>query len=257
MTPFPQPRQEYTPEEIRSHHLIELFLAFEQGFRRYLKDKVRQWPHVSQELEQRFDLGTFLGLTQEEVPRIVDSPNFNRYKGDLEAACAAAKHLAYRYDIGLGIAKKGVWLSYVFSLFGLKTADILAIRGPRGVFCSPLDPLYSRDIAGKRVLLFDNDVVTGATVKTVSSHLRKARPSRIDILLVYGHTEVTPEYYSQIKDSFKGTPITYGNRDGKEVIDARCEIDPYVKKVFTVAEYDASMKKLIPLARILKVDPPQ
>lgn len=259
MTELPLPRQEYTLEEAVLSGQAPLFIEFELAFRKYLQEKIAKWPIVEKALQDRPWAGILEEIQNNHIPLIADAPNFNQYKGDLERACAAAKHLSYRYDLGIGIAKKGLWTSFIFHLFGLPTRDCLAIRlGKYGesVFTVPLDPLHTKDISGKRVLLFDNDAVTGRSVKTISDQLKLAHPKNIDLLLIYGHTEITKEFYETARKRFIHSPTIYGERNGNIVLDCRSEVLPYVNKVISIDEYPCLNEKIEPLWRILKVKKP-
>src|SRR3989344_2244789 len=143
----------------------------------------------------------------EDIPRNV--PNLNQYRGDLERACDAATQLVGQYDIGIGIAKKGLWLSYIFGKHELTIKDISVIRlESNRRFILPLDPLYASDLNGKRVLLMDNDVVTAKTINSVAKEITtRANSSCIDVLLAYSHTELEPSFYEEVRTNFRNQPI--------------------------------------------------
>lgn len=221
-------REEYTVDEAVKSGLTELFRAFEKGFREYL------FPYSL--------MNGAYGLNF-----IQNFPNFNRYKGDLEKACHAAQTISKDYDLGIGIAKKGLWLSYVFNLYGLPTLNTLVVRnGNEDRLINQTNTLNEDSVKGKKILLFDNDLVTGNTVNALADKLLILKPEFIDLLLIYNHTEITPEFYKQVKPLFKNKPDEIGKMaDGKIVLDAMCEIPKTIRKSMSLENDFISDRKYL------------
>jgi hypothetical protein len=254
MADMPPARQEYTVDEIKAKGKKELFVAFENAYRLWLKVKILNWKELRRSVLHTIPSEAFLYIEDKIIPELVESPNFNLYKGDLERACAAAKHLAPRYDIGMGIAKKGLWTSFVFNLYGLESSDSMIIRNGEQRVAVPLGMATRTNMLGKRMLLFDNDAVTGLTIKSAAKHLKIARPKCVDALLNYACTELKPEYYNEMKSQFKNRPTVLGERDGVIVIDTRSEVKPHVRKLMTLqTDYEPRPELLSGLAGKLGV----
>jgi hypothetical protein len=167
-------------------------------------------------------------LIQEELEKKLSPenkihfPNFNRYVGELERACHAAQELEGTYDLGVGIAKKGTWLSYVFHLHGFPTKEMYVIRtGECERFMHPLSKLETKDIKDKRILLFENDLVSGNSVKAVSEEFLKRGAKQIDLLLVYKYTRQKVKDYEIVRKRFIDEPIIIGMTPSDEFV-----IDP-------------------------------
>lgn len=224
-------RQEYTTEAVIEAGLENLFRTFERSFRVY----------------------TAARLTERAKH---EAPNFNRYLGYLERACHAAETIKDQYDVGIGIAKKGVWLSFVFSLYGLPTHDVLIIRtGDHARFRHPLTELYKRDVLNKKVLIFDNDLVTGTSVEVVSKGMLEAGAQQTDLLLIYGNTRLTPSYYEQVRAALREKPKIAGiTKAGEIVVNTENQIPPSITRSLSLEkDFNPSKKHLATLAGILGV----
>jgi len=227
-------REDYTLEEIVNSGKAELFETFNRNYVEWLNEKVEKWPEVAENYAKNVPPSLLIELARKDIPEISESGNYNRLKGMLDQACAAAKHLVYRYDVGIGIAKKGLWLAYIFNLFGLKTVNYLMIRTGDGRVAVALDRATEKDFAGKRVLLLDNDCVTGKSIKAAAEHLKAAGAKPVDALFMYSNTELKPEYYEEVKGKFKHNPKLLGERDGMIVLDATCEAAPHVRRIMSL-----------------------
>ena len=119
-----------------------------------------------------------------------------------------------------------MWLGYIFSLFG--TFPILTAWTKRvgyGANWRPLYPLDSiDDLSNKKVLVFENDVVTGRTLKRAMRELQALNPQSIDLLLSYGHTEVSRSNYDKWKHYFKEEVRVLGHSYGDICLDTNCQI---------------------------------
>jgi|GEM_PF-1937845 len=147
-------------------------------------------------------------------------PTWSRQVGALESACRAANELASQYDVGIGIAKKGMWLSFIFSKLGLSSYDVLVVRNGDDRFCCPMDELFGRMLDGKRILIFDNDAVTGITVKRIVEMIGESvTPEFVDLLLISRYSHISQELFDQVKDKLKPGQFLGKSKKGKFVLD--------------------------------------
>lgn len=114
---------------------------------------------------------------------------FSEY-GYLSEACAAAQQLAAQYDCGLALASGGMYLGFIFEL--LTTLPVFTVEMKRRGEGAVWNPIDAFDVRDKRVLVFENDVVTGRTLRRAIREILLLKPAQVDLLLVYGHTEVRP-----------------------------------------------------------------
>lgn len=178
-------------------------------------------------------------------------PNYSR-NGHFQAAVNAASMLASQYDQGIGIANGGLWLAYVFSLYGLPTVNVDMKRALNGATYKQIEPFGEEEIKEKRVILFDNDVVTGRTLRRAVREICKFKPKGIDLLLVQAYTHLNKTHYKKNKKFFKkdyeplpDTPkenpyLTYGHLR----YDLSCQIPKEIEKVFAL-DRDFSKKSNI------------
>ncbi|MBW2967410.1 hypothetical protein KY362_02900 [Candidatus Woesearchaeota archaeon] len=159
----------------------------------------------------------------------MQTPSFQRYVGDLERACHAAKTLREDYDTGVGIAKKGLWLSYIFHLHGMNTGDVFVYRQGDKRIMRPIN-LHSTDVKWKKVLVFDNDLVTGKTADAVAKELRKKKAKKVDLLLIYRQTRIDENFSSMVEDNLTGAELVGMTPDGRYVYDTHANVPDSVGK---------------------------
>jgi len=98
----------------------------------------------------------------------------------------AIRNLAKEYDIAVPIARGGLNQGAIAALWGMptRTIDVSAHKRkvPKSKWVSPVE---SADFDGKRVLLFDKDAVTGATVREVLKKLTRYRIASIGIYFTH------------------------------------------------------------------------
>ncbi|MBD3210413.1 hypothetical protein GF318_03455 [Candidatus Micrarchaeota archaeon] len=156
---------------------------------------------------------------------------FTHLSGYLARAVHAARQLKSDYDVGIGIAKKGMWTSFVFSLFGMEAYDILVYREGNHRLTCPMDRLRSGSLDGKRILVFDNDSVTGGSVAGLTEALmEKSSPKLIDLLLITRYSHLTPEYFQRIKDRLADGQFLGMTKQGRCVVDSFMSIGKPVRK---------------------------
>lgn len=92
----------------------------------------------------------------------------------------ALHHLSRKYDVGIPIARGGLYQGAIAQLWGMPThtADVSAHgrKRPTGKW---IRPVSAEDIQGKHILLFDKDAVTGASIRKTMAMLEKFKPAHI------------------------------------------------------------------------------
>lgn len=146
---------------------------------------------------------------------------FHRYHF-FENACRAALQLKRHYDYGISLATGGLWLGYIFEMFSaFPVVTARMHRRGKGATWHLLDDVLLLD---KKVVLFDNDVVTGRTLRRAYRELTVLGCKRIDLLLVYGHTEASSENYKTWKHFLSpGHRVGYTS-GGNLWLDTTCQI---------------------------------
>jgi hypothetical protein len=97
----------------------------------------------------------------------------------------AVMDLQSQYDIGIVIAGKGLLLGYQFYENGFPLKVVDQKRRGNGATWNPIDKLKKRELKGKKVLLIDNDVVTGRTTSRAVKEVSKYEPEFMDLLLAF------------------------------------------------------------------------
>lgn len=233
--PLPGPRRSYSEQDVRAlcgddAALLQGLMHFQSSFQSYVKSR----------------LWRLLQLKGVPIPEL-DAPNFNQYKGHLEMAWSAAKALTSQYDLIIGIARKGLWLSYVFEIYGANVREIYLARGGGDfrTYC-PISEMWERDVEGKRVLLVDNDALTGNSIRALSEHLKGAGASKVDVLLIYQHTEPEQLNESNADDlGFLDVPRVLGRRDnGKLILDSMPQLRQ-VRSIGSVLSLEKDFKRRV------------
>jgi len=128
-------------------------------------------------------------------------------KFPLAKSINAAFNLVPKYDLGIGVAKGGLYSSFLFSLFGLKTYTV-EVHNHNGEGILKIENLAPEKLEGKRVLVLDKDVVSGNTLKLVAEALGKMRASAFDVFLSYNPV---CESGASIGSVVKNVPKQFGN----------------------------------------------
>ncbi|MBD3300571.1 MAG: hypothetical protein GF347_04415 [Candidatus Moranbacteria bacterium] len=97
-----------------------------------------------------------------------------------------AKEIVENYDLGLSIAKGGIFSGCVFLLVGLKTEIIQVERGDdrKIVKFIGLNNLEHK-LESSRIILFDKDIVSGNTLDNVVNKIRSFNPKTLDVFFNY------------------------------------------------------------------------
>jgi len=98
----------------------------------------------------------------------------------------AIRNLAQQYDVAVPIARGGLNQGAIANLWGMPTRviDIAAHerKVPRGKWVNPVSP---EDFKGKRVLLLDKDIVTGASIRKTIKMLSRFEVKSMGVYFTY------------------------------------------------------------------------
>lgn len=109
----------------------------------------------------------------------------------------AAANLTKNYNVGVCVAKGGLFSSYAFNVFGLPIIVTEAHRkGSSATFNWHDNP---EDIKNKRVLVIDKDVVTGRTLRRTVKEIKKYSPNSIDLFLNHDPVKSRSEWGSHLE----------------------------------------------------------
>ena len=107
---------------------------------------------------------------------------------DLAEVMNAACELIPQYDVGVGVARGGLWSSYIFSLL-----DLPVIVGKAYAHGRERTRFKWHDnpdgLRGKRVLVLDKDVVTGASLRKTFKAMKPYQPVKVDVFLNHNPVE--------------------------------------------------------------------
>lgn len=150
----------------------------------------------------------------------------------------AAFTLVSKYDIGIGIASDGLQFSYLFGLYGLQTIVVDMKRTLNGVTWKEIDPISEKQIKNKKVIFFDNDIVTGRTIRRAVKEINKFHPQKMDLLLSMYNTYMSKTNHKRYKKSLRKEL----NKIGKEkwgratyyILDPTHNIPKEIGKVFAL-----------------------
>ncbi len=259
------------PEEGRSYgqenvpiDLRALFHAFQMAFSDHIKSK--NFPVLIESAEGveiglvdaglSYMLATGAARMNGVVP-IVNPDEISTWtfhEGMLASACRAAKQLQGEYDFAIGIAKKGLWSSFVFSLMGIPTKDAVVVRDKEWRRMFPMDEITTSIVSGKKILLLDNDAVTGRTISTVLDELDGAGARQVDVLLIHRYSHLETAFFEQIKDSLAPEQHIGKAKTGKQVIDTFSSLPAKIKRKMALeTDFRGRNKDLQELRRRLHV----
>lgn len=246
-------REKNQIKDLKERGEFELYSRFQQGFMDYVKARLE----FGRNILQLYDINPELKNYLENIlgPGNENKfPNFNRYVNHLELACNAARELKDKYDIGIGIAKKGTWLSYVFNVFNKNSIDLLVLRYEDIRLVHALSPLLSENIKNQRVLLYENDLVTGESVRQFSEKLMQKNPKSIDLLLVYRHARLEQDFYEQIKTKLRKKSKVLGKTEkGEIVIDSTNQVPEIINRTYALeTDFSPNNPKLNELLKKLE-----
>lgn len=98
----------------------------------------------------------------------------------------AIRNLAQSYDIAVPIARGGLRQGAIANLWGMPTRIVdIAAHGRKKARGKWVNPVSIEDFKGKRVLLFDKDAISGATIQKAVSMLNRFQTKNIGVYFAY------------------------------------------------------------------------
>ena len=181
---------------------------------------------LSEKIQEEFEKYV---ISKVGKPKVISTPS-------LVNSFDAISHLAPKYDKGIGIATDGLWLSFLAELYGLPVSVIKMGRKGKGAKWDPVDELREEELKGKKLIVFDNDVVTGRTLNRLSRELKEYEPSCLDLLLHFDYTIVSPKDYFKWKKYFKPECEIYPS-NGQYFIKIAPQIPKEFGKIYSLGDF--------------------
>jgi len=154
---------------------------------------------------------------------MVGSLKYHNYYQNLEKTCNAVKALGPQYDVIMGIARKGLWLSFIFEAMGFPTLDFGFLRryaispGHDEPLIYPLGDIGLHHVQGKKILFLDNDFISGQTLNSAAEKFMGAGAKQIDVLVLDGSPEIFMSHYDKLSAECRnGLKILEGPRPPSE-----------------------------------------
>ncbi|MBU0457253.1 MAG: phosphoribosyltransferase [Nanoarchaeota archaeon] len=120
------------------------------------------------------------------------------YSSEMPQLLSAASRLCDDYDISTPLTSGGIYTGLIFNLFGLPLVLARAKRRGKG---AQFEWLENPDVLeGKKVLVMDDSVVTGRTLRRVEKEVQKYNPGQVDVFFTY----------SEVHSDFRKVPDTFG-----------------------------------------------
>jgi len=88
-------------------------------------------------------------------------------------------NLKDNYDLGISVAKGGLYLGFVFDLFGLPMKVVECHK--RKSYFKEIDKIIREDVEGKKILVLEDDINTGVTSKEIFCKINENNPLFVDI----------------------------------------------------------------------------
>lgn len=120
---------------------------------------------------------------------------------DTAQACGAVKEMIQNYDIGIAIATGGLYLGYIAQNFGLPVLSVqMERRGDHGSIWQPIDTINEKHVKGKRILVLENDSMTGRTLSRALKEINAFNPYETGLLLEKKCTPIGISEYERLKE---------------------------------------------------------
>lgn len=161
------------------------------------------------------DLRDFIPKISKEFDLWSKKKGFNDvYYFSTAKAINMAHNLTKNYDVGVGIARGGLYLAYISELFGLDVKIIDANRTGKGVFGVKTewkDQITANNLKDKKIIVFDKDVLTGNTSRAVGSELLSYYPKVLDIALLHNLEDERSNHLQKPGNFSSNVPQFYDN----------------------------------------------
>ncbi|MGV8085303.1 MAG: hypothetical protein ACP5N9_03580 [Candidatus Bilamarchaeum sp.] len=195
----------YTQEALDLYGLTGIVKDFEASLNEYLALVKQIGAYNLREIIQRgsfprelvMDVLPVLFDTVMKIPE-ADVRSYTLTKGLIEKTWRAAHELKDSYDLAVAVGRKGLWISHIFRLAGWDVSDVLSLRlNDYERLSLPLSVEIS-NMASKRVLILENDTVTGSTVSSVSEGILQSSPSSVDLFLLFTYLSLPQEVFAEM-----------------------------------------------------------
>lgn len=158
----------------------------------------------------------------------------------------AVRGLVPEYDVGVVIANDGFDMGFVAERYGLPVLVTKMNRKTQGrkdwnsegywtdVEWNPIDEFSDRTIRDKRVIVFEGDIVTGATLKKAASEIERYGPKEMDLMLDLGHNCISFGDYQRFREAglMRSDLSDYTNKTDYRFGDARLDTRPQADGLF-------------------------
>jgi hypoxanthine phosphoribosyltransferase len=141
--------------------------------------------------------------------RYVSWPEYGRLAEALaEKICSAGK----RFDLVIGVARGGMPVALVVSdRLGVRV-DIINVKSYFGIGERGIPRILStltEDIAGKNILIVDDLVDQGDTMRVVAEYLSERSPNLLEVAVLFKKpwTKFDPHYYLEVVDRWVVFPF--------------------------------------------------
>lgn len=173
-------------EEPQSYDLPRALILLEdyEGIRNLLNRSDVKFPQITYELV----FSSLDGPLSEHIRKFLGNNRTPVATGGVNSGIdlIAIHNLAREYDIAVPIARGGLYQGAIANLWDMPTriVDIAAHKRkvPKGKWVNPVIP---EDFNGKKVLFFDKDAVTGASVRKALDMLASFEPEDIGIYFTH------------------------------------------------------------------------
>lgn len=98
----------------------------------------------------------------------------------------AAQEIRKGYEVGVAIAEGGLYVSYLLSLAGLPVMTVEMKRKGKGATWVEQKNFEGRKLEGKKILLLENDIITGKTLRRAVKEIKRYHPQEIGICFMEG-----------------------------------------------------------------------
>ncbi len=97
-----------------------------------------------------------------------------------------AQKIREQYDLGICLANGGAYAAYLFNVAGLRIMDVDMKRKGKGAVWNPKKTFKASEIPEKRVLIIENDVLTGRTLRRAVREIQRYHPKMIGVCFMEG-----------------------------------------------------------------------
>jgi len=101
--------------------------------------------------------------------------------------CSYLKEITSQYDLGVSIANGGIYLGFLAEMVDFPVMYVQMKRKNGAVSWKPTSNFQGNLLPGRKVLILEDDIDTGKTIRRAIDEIKQFRPSEVDILLAGGN----------------------------------------------------------------------